>query len=39
MGTHKSYKHISHHKFYHDHQPIFITSDIENIMLVTHIIG
>ena len=36
MSSHKADIYIAHHELYHDNQPVLITSDIENIMLVSN---
>ena len=39
MSTHKSDEHMTDLKFYHHHKTIFVTTYIENVVLIPHIIS
>ena len=38
MSSHKSDKYMSYCEFHHDYQAIFISLDIEHVMLVTNVV-
>ena len=39
MRTYKAYENMSYREFYHYNQPVFVSSDVKHIMLITYIIG